>query len=89
MAKVEIYSTMICPYCYRAKRLLDDRHVSYQEIDVMADPKRRAEMVQRAGGRTSVPQIFINGEHVGGSDDLYALDRAGRLAPMLAQPAAE
>lgn len=89
MAKVEIYTTMICPYCYRAKRLLDERGVKYEEIDVMADPKRRAEMVQRAGGRTSVPQVFINGEHVGGSDDLYALDRAGRLAPMLARPAAE
>jgi glutaredoxin 3 len=63
--------------------------VKYEEIDVMADSKRRAEMVQRAGGRTSVPQIFINGRHVGGSDDLYALDRAGGLAPMLAQPAAE
>jgi glutaredoxin 3 len=89
MAKVEIYTTMICPYCYRAKRLLDERQAQYEEIDVMADSRRRAEMVQRAGGRTSVPQIFINGQHVGGSDDLYALDRAGRLAPMLAQSAAE
>ena len=89
MAKVEIYTTMICPYCYRAKRLLDERQVQYEEIDVMADSRRRSEMVQRAGGRTSVPQIFINGQHVGGSDDLYALDRAGGLAPMLAQPAAE
>jgi len=89
MAKVEIYTTMICPYCFRAKRLLDDRQVQYEEIDVMCDSGRRAEMVQRAGGRTSVPQIFINGQHVGGSDELYALDRAGRLAPMLAQSAAE
>jgi len=89
MAKVEIYTTMICPYCYRAKHLLEQRNVQYQEIDIMCDSNRRAEMVQRAGGRTSVPQIFINGQHVGGSDDLYALDRAGRLAPMLAQPAAE
>ena len=89
MAKIEIYTTMICPYCYRAKHLLDERQAPYTEIDVMADSKRRAEMIQRAGGRTSVPQIFINGEHVGGSDELYALDRAGRLAPMLAQPAAE
>ena len=88
MAKVEIYTTMICPYCFRAKRLLDERQVQYEEIDVMCDSNRRAEMVQRAGGRTSVPQIFINGKHVGG-DDLYALDRAGGLAPMLAQPAAE
>jgi glutaredoxin 3 len=87
MAKIEIYTTMICPYCFRAKRLLDERHAEYQEIDVMNDPKRREEMMRRAGGRTSVPQIFINGQHVGGSDDLYALDRAGRLAPMLAEPA--
>jgi glutaredoxin 3 len=87
MAKVEIYTTMICPYCFRAKRLLAERHVDYQEIDVMNDPRRREEMTRRAGGRTSVPQIFINGQHVGGSDDLYALDRAGRLAPMLAEPA--
>ena len=88
MAKVEIYTTMICPYCVRAKRLLDERKAPYQEIDVMADGKRREEMQRRAGGRTSVPQIFINGRHVGGSDELYALDRAGRLAPKLAEPAA-
>ena len=88
MAKVEIYTTMICPYCVRAKRLLQERKAEYTEIDVMADGKRRAEMVQRAGGRTSVPQIFINDQHIGGSDELYALDRAGRLAPMLAEPAA-
>jgi glutaredoxin 3 len=86
MAKVEIYTTMICPYCFRAKRLLDERQAKYEEIDVMCDGRRRAEMQQRAGGRTSVPQIFINGRHIGGSDDLYALDRAGRLAPMLAEP---
>ena len=87
MAKVEIYTTMVCPYCFRAKRLLDERHAEYQEIDVMCDGKRREEMQRRAGGRTSVPQIFINGQHVGGSDELYALERAGRLAPMLAEPA--
>ena len=88
MAKVEIYTTMICPYCVRAKRLLQERNTDYTEIDVMMDGKRRAEMIQRAGGRTSVPQIFINDRHIGGSDELYALDRAGRLAPMLAEPAA-
>jgi glutaredoxin 3 len=87
MAKVEIYTTMICPYCVRAKRLLEQRNAAFEEIDVMADGKRRAEMVTRAGGRTSVPQIFINGRHIGGSDDLYALDRQGGLAPLLAEPA--
>ncbi len=87
MAKVEIYTTMICPYCVRAKRLLEQRNAAYEEIDVMADGKRRTEMVNRAGGRTSVPQIFINGRHIGGSDDLYALDRQGGLAPLLAEPA--
>ena len=87
MAKVEIYTTMICPYCVRAKRLLDARAAKYEEIDVMADGKRREEMQRRAGGRTSVPQIFINDRHIGGSDELYALDRAGGLAPLLAEPA--
>ena len=85
MAQIEIYTTMICPYCYRAKKLLDDKGVGYTEIDVMTDGKLRAQMRERAGGRTSVPQIFINGQHVGGCDDLYALDRQGQLAPMLAQ----
>jgi len=88
MAKVEIYTTMICPYCVRAKRLLEQRQAQYQEIDVMCDGKQREEMQRRAGGRTSVPQIFINGRHIGGSDELYALDRAGGLVPLLAEPAA-
>lgn len=87
MARVEIYTTMLCPYCRRAKKLLEDRGVTYQEFDVMADAKLRSEMRQRAGGRTSVPQIFVNGQHVGGCDDLYALDRAGKLKPLLEQPA--
>ncbi|HWT97800.1 MAG TPA: glutaredoxin 3 [Terriglobales bacterium] len=85
MAQVEIYTTMICPYCYRAKKLLDTKGVTYTEIDVMTDGKLRAEMRERAGGRTSVPQIFINGRHVGGCDDLYALDRQGGLSPLLQQ----
>ena len=88
MARVEIYTTMLCPYCWRAKKLLEERGVPYQEVDVMTDGSLRAEMRQRAGGRTSVPQIFINGQHVGGCDDLYALDRAGKLRPLLEQPAA-
>lgn len=81
MAQVEIYTTMICPYCHRAKKLLDAKGVDYTEIDVMTDSKLRTQMRERAGGRTSVPQIFINGQHVGGCDDLYALDRQGQLSP--------
>jgi glutaredoxin 3 len=88
MARVEIYTTMLCPYCWRAKKLLEEHGASFHEVDVMCDGKLRNEMRQRAGGRTSVPQIFINGQHVGGCDDLYALDRAGKLKPLLEQPAA-
>jgi len=83
MAKVEIYTTQFCPYCFRAKRLLQERGVEFTEIDVMMDGARRKEMMDRAGGRRSVPQIFINGKHVGGSDELHALDRDGKLKPML------
>jgi glutaredoxin 3 len=85
MAQVEIYTTMLCPYCWRAKKLLEERGARVKEVDVMTNGKLRAEMRERAGGRTSVPQIFINGRHVGGCDDLYALDRAGKLEPMLAE----
>ena len=84
MATVEIYATPICGYCHRAKRLLSSKGVSYAEIDVMADPSRRAEMVQRANGGRTVPQIFIDGKHIGGSDELAALDRAGKLDALLA-----
>ena len=79
MAEVDIYTTMWCPYCARARALLERKGVAYTEIDIIEDPTRRNEMIQRAGGRTSVPQIFINGEHIGGSDELVALDRAGEL----------
>jgi glutaredoxin 3 len=89
MARVEIYTTMLCPYCWRAKKLLEERGAAFQEVDVMCDGGLRNEMRQRAGGRTSVPQIFINGQHVGGCDDLYALDRAGKLKSLLEQPALE
>lgn len=89
MARVEIYTTMLCPFCWRAKKLLEERGAAFQEVDVMCDGSLRSEMRQRAGGRTSVPQIFINGQHVGGCDDLYALDRAGKLKPLLEQPASE
>ena len=84
MAKIEVYSSIFCPYCARAKSLLERKGVDFETIDVMEQPTRRDEMVQRAGGRTSVPQIFINGEHIGGSDDLHALDRAGQLDAKLA-----
>ncbi|BBK40952.1 glutaredoxin 3 [Allostella vacuolata] len=83
MATVEIYSSPWCGYCARAKSLLDRKGVRYTDIDVDADTARRGEMTRRAGGRTSVPQIFIDGVHVGGCDDLFALDRARKLDPML------
>jgi glutaredoxin 3 len=83
MPKVEIYSSQFCGYCARAKRLLSQKGVAYIEYDVIEDTDKRSEMVQRAGGRMTVPQIFIDGKHVGGSDDLYALDGAGRLDPLL------
>jgi glutaredoxin 3 len=83
MARVEIYSTMFCPYCARAKSLLSRKGVTFENIDVMIEPAKRDEMVKRAGGRTTVPQIFIDGRHVGGSDELHALDRAGKLDPLL------
>jgi glutaredoxin 3 len=81
---VEIYTTPICPYCLAAKRLLTKKGVSFTEVDVSRDPALRDAMTARAGGRRSVPQIFIGGTHVGGSDDLHALDHAGKLDPMLA-----
>ena len=79
MAEVELYTTMFCPYCARARALLERKGVEYTEFDIIGEPPRRDEMIRRAGGRTSVPQIFINGEHIGGSDDMAALDRAGKL----------
>ena len=82
-AKVEIYSSPFCGYCARAKRLLSSKGVSYVEYDVVADPSLRPTMEARANGGTTVPQIFIDGTHVGGCDDLYALDGAGKLDPLL------
>ena len=84
MAKIEIYTKAFCPYCYRAKALLDTKKVEYEEIDITMGGPRRSEMIQRAHGRTTVPQIFIDGRHIGGSDDLAALDREGGLDPWLA-----
>lgn len=83
-AKVEIYTSPFCGYCARAKGLLSRKGVEYIEYDVLADSSKRDEMVERAHGRTTVPQIFIDGDHVGGCDDLYALDGEGRLDPLLA-----
>ena len=83
MANIEIYTTKVCPYCVRAKDLLTRKGQEYTEISA-EDPEVRMKMVERAGGQRTVPQIFINGEHVGGSDDLYALDREGKLDGMLA-----
>jgi glutaredoxin 3 len=82
MAKVEMYATAWCPYCARARALLQKKGVAFDEIDIDEEPRRRDEMIRRAG-RTSVPQIFIDGEHIGGSDEMAALDRAGKLDPKL------
>src|SRR5947209_16747952 len=79
MAEIELYTTMFCPYCARARSLLERKGVDYTEIDIIEEPTRRDEMIRRAGGRTTVPQIFIGGEHIGGCDDMVALDRAGKL----------
>ena len=83
MAKIEIYSSLFCPYCTRARRLLDQKGVEYSDIDVIADTSKRSEMIRRAGGRTSVPQIFIGETHVGGCEELYALERQGKLDALL------
>lgn len=87
MSKVVIYTTSMCCYCHRAKDLLRSKGVQFDEIDASARDVR-ADMVQKAGGRYSVPQIWIGDDHVGGCDDLYALDRAGRLDSMLGQQTA-
>lgn len=83
MADVTVYSSLLCPYCTRAKRLLKEKGVEFTEIDLMQQPLRKKEMVQKAGGLTSVPQIFIGETHVGGCDELYALDADGKLDPLL------
>lgn len=83
MAKVEIYTKAFCPYCARAMSLLARKGVEPVEYDITMGGPKRPEMVERAGGRTTVPQIFIGGQHIGGSDDLAALDRAGKLDALL------
>ena len=85
MAKIEMYTTPFCGYCARAKSLLEKKGAAYEEVDVMMDEKKRSEMRERSK-RSTVPQIFINGQHIGGSDELAALEREGKLDPLLAQP---
>ena len=85
MANVVMYAKTTCPYCHRARALLDEKGVQNLELILIdRDPSRRPEMIERAGGRTTVPQIFIGGQHVGGCDDLMALERAGKLDSLLA-----
>jgi len=84
MKPVEIYTSPLCGFCHAAKRLLSGKGISFAEINVALSPDRKAEMIDRAGGKRTVPQIFIGGQHVGGCDDLYALERAGKLDALLA-----
>ena len=83
MNKVVIYSTPFCGYCVQAKRLLTRKGVSYEEIDVSRDPEQRRTMIQKSGGRLTVPQIFVNDAHIGDCDGLYALEKAGKLDALL------
>ncbi|SMC56130.1 glutaredoxin 3 [Primorskyibacter flagellatus] len=84
MQDVEIYTSPLCGFCHAAKRLLNQKNVNFTEIDVLANPDRKPEMIQRASGGRTVPQIFVGETHVGGCDELYALERAGKLDPLLA-----
>jgi glutaredoxin 3 len=84
MAKIELYSGFLCGYCFAAKRLLKRKGANFEEIKIGFRPALRAKMMERAGGRHTVPQIFIDGIHIGGCDDLHALDAAGKLDSMLA-----
>jgi len=85
MSKVRIYTTPICPYCVRAKNLLKKKGAAFEEIDLCADAEARDEMLAKSGGRQTVPQIFIGERHIGGYEELHALDRAGQLDPLLAE----
>ena len=84
MKTVRIYTTPICPYCVRAKSLLSRKGVAFEEIDIFMSDEARQEMLSNSGGARTVPQIFVGDTHVGGCDDLYALDKAGKLDPLLA-----
>ena len=83
MTEIIIYSTPVCPYCDNAKALLKKKGATFSVIDVSANPLTREEMIEKSAGRRTVPQIFINGQHIGGCDDLYALDAKGDLDPLL------
>tara|TARA_R110002033_G_scaffold128655_5_gene169710 strand:- start:490 stop:747 length:258 start_codon:yes stop_codon:yes gene_type:complete len=83
MPKVEIYTKFTCGFCFRAKALLEKKNVGFEETDITMGGKKREEMIQRSGGRTTVPQIFIDDRHIGGSDDLSALDYSGELDALL------
>jgi len=84
MQPVEIYTSPLCGFCHAAKRLLTKKGISFAEIDILRNPTRKPEMIQRAGGRRTVPQIFVGPTHVGGCDDLFELERAGKLDALLA-----
>ena len=83
MARVVMYSTQVCPYCVQAKRLLAKKGVAFEEVDVSRDPDLRRMMIQKAGGRMTVPQIFVDGNYLGDCDGIYALERAGKLDALL------
>jgi len=85
MQPVEIYTSPLCGFCHAAKRLLKQKGINFSEVDVLVDPKRKPEMIQRANGKKTVPQIFIGATHVGGCDELYALERAGKLDSLLSE----
>jgi glutaredoxin 3 len=84
MANVEIYTKSTCGYCMMAKRLLKSKNVTFTETELLSQPEKRAEMLQRSNGSSTVPQVFIDGQHIGGFDDLSGLDMAGKLDPLLA-----
>ena len=84
MKTVEIYTSPLCGFCHAAKRLLNEKGVSLSEVDVLQNPERKQEMIQRANGGRTVPQIFVDDDHVGGCDELYALEREGKLDALLA-----
>ncbi len=83
MPEIEIFTNTFCPFCFRAKELLASKGLEWKEIDLYEQPERRGEMLERAGGRQTVPQVFVNGEGLGGYDDIAALDRAGKLDGLL------
>ena len=85
MKPVEIYTSPLCGFCHAAKRLLNQKGIAFSEIDVLADPGRKPEMIERAGGKRTVPQIFIGDTHVGGCDELHALERQGKLDGLLVE----